>query len=208
MICVSVNVDDAMDDMFRQIRGVSDDISGALKVATSGIRQRFPLGSGDLLQAAVISKDQTTTAWTPTSSTPNLSGVAPLLVLTESEYSEKPLGNSTSEDEFGGVYGGHIEESPQGFGSVDWHSDSDLAVESRESDPLRSATQSFAAGQLDVTASRYFGGRLERALSDGHSPVESFVSDLVEDELVIPQEVCPSKEWAFLSNCLQSHCLM
>lgn len=190
MICVSVNVDDAMDDMFRQIRGVSDDISGALKVATSGIRQRFPLGSGDLNQAAVMSRDQTTTAWTRTSSSPNLSGAAPILILTESEFSEKPLGNSTSEDEFGGVYGGHIEESPQGFGSVDWNSDSDLAVESRESDPLRSATQAFAAGQLDVTASRFFGGRLERALSDGHSPVESFVSDVVEDELVIPQEVC------------------
>jgi sorting nexin-13 len=40
---------------------------------------------------------------------------------------------------------------------------------------------------------RWFGRRLEKALSDGHSPVDSFASDMIEDELVIPQEVCNSK---------------
>lgn len=181
-----MNVDDAVDDMFRQIRGVSDDISGVLKTATSGIRQRFPLGSGDISQAvAVATSAEITTPTTPGSSMLKLSGPSQTLLLTDSGFGEKALANSVSEDEYGGL----TEESAQGLGSVNWHSESDLQVDSHEPQGFKTSTHTFGSGHLDMPDNRYFGTQLERALSEGHSPVESLASDVVEDDLAIPQEV-------------------
>ncbi len=162
---MAVNVDDAMDDMFRQIRGVSDDIQGVLKTATSGIRYRFPLGSGDISQTGMTSAFlQSAMSTTPrSSSNPKLSGPTQVLSLSDSGYGEKIFAS---------------------FGSADWQSDSDLQTETHEV-----STHQFGSTSLDDRENLYFGRRPERALSEGHSPADSFMSELVEDELVIPQEV-------------------
>ena len=178
---ISVNVDDAMDDMIRQIRGVSDDISGALKTTTNGIRQRFPVGSGDLSQAVLLGSTEATGSLTL-----KLSGPTRTLSLTDSEFGEKPQGTSISEDEFGGVYGGNMGESAHGYGSAGWQSDNELPADGLDLDSLKAGRHAFISGNID---NRFIGSRQERALSDGHSPVESYASDTVEDDLVIPQEV-------------------
>ena len=184
-----MNVDDAMDDMFRQIRGVSDDISGALKLATSGIRQRFPLGSGDIGQAAATSSTQLDRTLTTESSTSQLTGPLTTLVIPDNDFGEKLLSNSMLEEEYEGNYSIYTEDTAQRMGSVEWHSDSEAAGDSHEANPLKAAAHIFAS-QSDMKDNRWFGRRLEKALSDGHSPVDSFASDMIEDELVIPQEVC------------------
>lgn len=186
---VPVNVDDAVDDMFRQIRGVSDDISGALRLATSGIRQRFPLGSGDVGQAVATSSAQINRTLTSESSTSQLPGPLATLVIPDNDFGEKLLSNSMLEEEYEGNYGAYTEDTAQRIGSVEWHSDSETAGDSREANTLKAAAHAFAASQSDMKDNRWFGRRLEKALSDGHSPVDSFASDMIEDELVIPQEV-------------------
>ncbi|CAK9223803.1 unnamed protein product [Sphagnum troendelagicum] len=187
MKTLAVNVDDAMDDMFRQIRGVSDDIQGVLKTATSGIRYRFPLGSGDISQTGMTSAFlQSAMSTTPrSSSNPKLSGPTQVLPLSDSVYGEKIFASSISEDE------DHVAQEysgVQGFGSADWQSDSDLQTETHEA-----STHQFGSTGLDDRGNLYFGRRPERALSEGHSPADSFMSELVEDELVIPQEWSPPK---------------
>lgn len=189
-----MNVDDAMDDMFRQIRGVSDDISGALKLATSGIRQRFPLGSGDAGQAVATSSAHVNRTLTSESSTSQLTGPLTTLVIPDNDFGEKLLSNSMLEEEYEGNYATYAEDAAQRMGSVEWHSDSETAGDSHEANPLKAAAHVFAASQSDMKDNRWFGRRLEKALSDGHSPVDSFASDIIEDELVIPQEVC--NQWA------------
>lgn len=178
-----MNVDDAVDDMIRQIRGVSDDISGALKTTTNGIRQRLPVGSGDLSQTVPIGSTEATASLTL-----KLSGPTRTLSLTDSELGEKPPGTSISEDEFGGVYGGQMEESAHGYGSAGWQSDNELPVDGLDLDISKVGRYAFVSGNID----NRFGSRQERALSEGHSPVDSYASDTVEDDLVIPQEVCCS----------------
>ncbi|CAM6023362.1 unnamed protein product [Sphagnum balticum] len=184
MKTLAVNVDDAMDDMFRQIRGVSE---GVLKTATSGIRYRFPLGSGDISQTGMTSAFlQSAMSTTPrSSSNPKLSGPTQVLSLSDSGYGEKIFASSLSEDEdrMAQEYSG-----AQGFGSADWQSDSDLQTETHEA-----STHQFGSTSLDDRENLYFGRRPERALSEGHSPADSFMSELVEDELVIPQEWSPPK---------------
>lgn len=190
---VSVNVDDAVDDMFRQIRGVSDDISGALKLATSGIRQRFPLGSGDFGQAVATSGGQINRTLATESSTSQLTAPLTTLVIPDNDFGEKLLSTSMLEEDYEGNYGTYAEDTAQRMGSVEWHSDSETARDSHEANPLKAAPHAFAGSQSDMKDNRWFGRRLEKALSDGHSPVDSFASDMIEDELVIPQEVCNSK---------------
>jgi sorting nexin-13 len=181
--CVSVNVDDAMDDMFRQFRGVSDNISGALNLATSGIRQRFPLGSGDMGQAVATSSAQMNTNLTSKSSTSPLTGPLATLVIPDSEFGEKlPSNTSILEEEYEGNYGSYAEDqlnSVERVGSMEWHSDGEMAGDSLEANASKAAAHDY----------RWSERRFDRALSDGHSPVDSFASDLIEDELVIPQEV-------------------
>ena len=189
---ISVNVDDAVDDMFRQIRGVSDDISGALKLATSGIRQRFPLGNGDVGQALVTSIPQTMRNLASESSTSQLTAPLATLVIPKSDF-DKLLSNSMLEEEYEGNYGTYTEDTPQRLGSVEWHSDSETVTGDLEANASKSGTPGFSASQSDMKDSRWFGRRLEKALSDGHSPVDSFASDMIEDELVIPHEVCNYK---------------
>lgn len=182
-----MNVDDAMDDMFRQIRGVSDNISGALNLATSGIRQRFPSGSGDMGQAVATRSAHINTNLASKSSTSPRSGPLATLVIPDSDFGEKLLSNSMLEEEYEGNYGAYAEEqlnSVERVGSVEWHSDGELAGDSLEANALK------AAAAHDY---RWSERRFDRALSDGHSPVDSFASDLIEDELVIPQEVCNYK---------------
>ncbi|KAG0586098.1 hypothetical protein KC19_2G064000 [Ceratodon purpureus] len=199
MKTLAVNVDDAMDDMFRQIRGVSDDISGALKLATSGIRQRFPLGSGDIGQAAATSSTQLDRTLTTESSTSQLTGPLTTLVIPDNDFGEKLLSNSMLEEEYEGNYSIYTEDTAQRMGSVEWHSDSEAAGDSHEANPLKAAAHIFAS-QSDMKDNRWFGRRLEKALSDGHSPVDSFASDMIEDELVIPQEWSPPKVTVPLLN--------
>jgi len=181
-----VNVDDAMDDMFRQIRGVSDNISGALNLATSGIRQRFPLGSGDIGQTVALSSAQINTNLTSKSSTSPLTGPLATLVIPDSDFGEKLLSNSMLEEEYDGNFGAYSEDqlnSVERVGSVEWHSDGEIAGDSLEANALKAAAHDY----------RWSERRFDRALSDGHSPVDSFASDLIEDQLVIPQEVCNFK---------------
>lgn len=79
-----------------------------------------------------------------------------------------------------------MEESAHGYGSAGWQSDNELPVDGLDSDILKAGRHAFVSGNID---NRFFGSRQERALSDGHSPVESYASDTVEDDLAIPQEV-------------------
>lgn len=190
-INVSVNVDDVVDDVFRQIRGVSDDISGALKLATSGIRQRFPLGSGDLGRSVATNSTQISTTLPSQSSTSQLSGPLAMLAIPDGDLGEKSLSNSTLEGECKGNYGTHLEDSGQGVGSIQWHSDGETARDPIEVNILKTAAPVFSS-QSEMRGYQLFGRPLERALSEGHSPADSFASDVIEDELVIPQEVSNS----------------
>ncbi|XP_024400310.1 uncharacterized protein [Physcomitrium patens] len=184
--------DDVVDDVFRQIRGVSDDISGALKLATSGIRQRFPLGSGDLGRSVATNSTQISTTLPSQSSTSQLSGPLAMLAIPDGDLGEKSLSNSTLEGECKGNYGTHLEDSGQGVGSIQWHSDGETARDPIEVNILKTAAPVFSS-QSEMRGYQLFGRPLERALSEGHSPADSFASDVIEDELVIPQEWSPPK---------------
>lgn len=173
-----MNVDDAVDDMFRQIRGVSDDISGALKTATTGIRQRFPTSSGDLSDGAAHSSIDDHPAFTSASLATRFP--LPATYLTDSELSEKLAGASVSEDEYGG--------NVHGLGYFGWQSDSDGHVCSSDTELLKTGRHSFVSG-LDVRQSRFLGSRLDDTFSDGHSPVGSNASETVADDLGMPREV-------------------
>jgi hypothetical protein len=130
----------------------------------------------------------TTTSTTPgSSSNLKLSGPSQVLSLCDSGSSgEKNFATSLSEDEdhmapdYSGVHG---------FGSGDWQSDSDLHVDTHEADGSKPSSHRFGLPTLDDRDNLYFGRHFDRALSEGHSPVDSFISELVEDELVIPREV-------------------
>jgi sorting nexin-13 len=210
MKTLAVNVDDAMDDMFRQIRGVSDDLQGALKTATIGLRYRLPLGnssSGEMTMSQTVTTSgfpQTTTTSTTPGSLSNLklSGPSQVLSVCDSGGSgEKNFATSLSEDEdhmaldYSGVHG---------FGSGDWQSDSDLHVDTHEADGSKPSSHRFGLQTLDDRDNLYFGRHFDRALSEGHSPVDSFISELVEDELVIPQEWSPPKVSVPLLNLVDA----
>ena len=168
-----MNVDDAVDDMFRQIRGVTDDISGALKSATTGIRHKFPSSSGEL-------SDGDPPVFTSRSLTPRLPARLTTSYRSDSEYSERLAGASVSEDEFGG--------NVHGLGSLGWQSDSDVHLYPSDTEVLKPMGQHFVSGK-DLIQSRFLGSRLEEAFSDGQSPVESYDSETVADDLGMPHEV-------------------
>lgn len=174
-----MNVDDAVDDMFRQIRGVSDDISGALKTATHGIRHKFPSSSGYMSDGAAFSSAEDQPAFTSRSLAPK----HPAPYLTDSELCERLGGASVSEEEYGPL-GGNV----PGLGSLGWQSDSDVHLYPSDSEALKPGGQPFVSGK-DLIQSRFLGSRLEGAFSDGHSPVESYASETVADDLGMPQEV-------------------
>ncbi|CAM6069457.1 unnamed protein product, partial [Sphagnum tenellum] len=210
MKTLAVNVDDAMDDMFRQIRGVSDDLQGVLKTTTVGLRYRLPLGnsgSGEMTMGQTVTTSgflqSTTTSITPgSSSNLKLSGPSQVLSLCDSGGSgEKTFATSLSEDE------DHMEpdySGLHGFGSGDWQSDSDLHVDTHEADGSKPSSHRFGLPTLDDRDNLYFGRHFDRALSEGHSPVDSFISELVEDELVIPQEWSPPKVSVPLLNLVDA----
>lgn len=177
-LLVAVNVDDAVDDMVRQIRGVSDDISGVIKTATTGIRQRLPTSCADMSDAVAFEDTRELTYGNFASRLH-----APLTTpdLTDGELSEKPTGASVSGDEYGGAFGANV----PGLGSLGWQSDSDVHLDSSDTEALKTGPLPFFSG-LD---NRFLGSRLEGTFSDGHSPVESYASETVADDLVIPQEV-------------------
>lgn len=179
---LAVNVDDAVDDMVRQIRGVSDDISGVIKTATTGIRQRLPTSCADMSDAVAFEDTRELTYGNFASRLH-----APLTTpdLTDGELSEKPTGASVSGDEYGGAFGANV----PGLGSLGWQSDSDVHLDSSDTEALKTGPLPFFSG-LD---NRFLGSRLEGTFSDGHSPVESYASETVADDLVIPQEWYPPK---------------
>ena len=162
-----MNVDDAMDDMFRQIRGVSDDISGALKTATTSIRHRFPSNSsnGYVSDGAAFNSVEDQPALTSRNLAPPK---YPVPYFTDSELSDRLRVASVSDDESGTL-------GANGLGS---QSDSDVNSFSSDSEASRLGGQPFGSGS-----------RLDGAFSDGHSPVESFVSETAADDLGMPQEV-------------------
>ncbi|CAK9230726.1 unnamed protein product [Sphagnum troendelagicum] len=145
----SMNVDDAMDDMFCQIRGVSDDLQGVLKTATIGLRYPLPLGnssSGEMTMSQIVTNSA-----------------------------------SLSDDE------DHMESdysSVHGFGSGDWQSDSDLHVDTHEADGSKPSSHRFGLPTLDDRDNLYFGRHFDRALSEGHSPVDSCIFELLSNPVV------------------------
>lgn len=185
-LSVSVNVDDAVDDMFRQIRGVSDDISGALKSATTGIRHKFPSSGGYSSDGAAFSSTEDYSAFSSRGFAPRFPSplTTPYSPFTDSELSERLAGASVSEDEYGGTFGGNV----HGLGSHEWQSDSDVHLYPSDTEPLKTGGQPFASG-LDLAQSRLFASRMEGTFSNGHSPLESYASETVADVMAIPHEV-------------------
>jgi sorting nexin-13 len=174
-LSVSVNVDDAVDDMFRQIRGVTDDISGALKTAKTGIKHRLPLRiSGYQSDGGAYSEDHPAPRFSVPLTTP---------YLTDSELYDRLAGASVSEDEYG-PFGGNV----HGLSSFGWQSDSDVLFSPSDPEALKPGGQPFVSGK-DLIQNRFLGSRPEGPFSDGQSPVESYASETVVDDLWMPNEV-------------------
>eukprot|EP00249_Psilotum_nudum_P022034 c28347_g1_i1 orf=791-4057(+) len=179
-----VNVDDAMDDMFRQLKGVSD-----------GIFRRVsgpPLASSD--GASTSTHDEVSKAVYPSETAPfhNISWV------------EGGMSGHHSDDEYGGLPEVPMDEQSL-FGKGDgWHSDSELHAERYPLDSSSCVALQKRSPDIDGN-DQQFERRLEGVGSDGFSPEGSMVdSDIFEDELPVPPEWTPPKLTVPLLNLVDS----
>ncbi|KAL2633125.1 hypothetical protein R1flu_004604 [Riccia fluitans] len=190
------NVDDAMDDMFRQFRSMSESNHERLKAAPVDGRPKTVLyGSAQGGNPNTNHLQVQTLPSNPVVSRPSLPPserkVAAQQILWEEDHFDPS----------------HVEHQ-HSMGQSGWGSEYDLRASGAFGGSPFGSESGMLDGQGDARSSNYEGNKLfdgkERSLSEGHSPVGSLAgSDTAEDDnLAIPPDWGPPKVSVPLLNLI------
>ncbi|BBN06005.1 sorting nexin-13 [Marchantia polymorpha subsp. ruderalis] len=182
------NVDDAVDDMFRQFRNMSENNQEKLKTAPPDLRQRAGFYNTQIAN-----------------NNPNISHLPILTLPVSNGVSSRPMGIAADKKaasqqmywEDDSLYPAHY-DLPQNVGNLAWRSEYDLQPSGQAAgSPLGSESGGLEAhrdARSNFDVNKLYDGK-ERALSEGHSPVGSLAgSDMAEDDnLAIPPDWGPPK---------------
>ncbi|KAG6541724.1 hypothetical protein Mapa_016887 [Marchantia paleacea] len=182
------NVDDAVDDMFRQFRNMSENNQDKLKTASSDVRQR------SVFYNSAFANNNPNTNHLQILTLPISNGVNSRPMVTTAEKKAAGQQMIWEEDHFDPAH----YDLPQNVGHFAWRSEYDLQPSGQAAgSPFGSESGVLEAhrdARNNFDGNKLYDGK-ERSLSEGHSPVGSLAgSDMAEDDnLAIPPDWGPPK---------------